>query len=79
MTQVIYQAYDDTAAVLAAPTADRGHAEVIGWSAAESQRGPGYVLIRGQNHWALRLNPDRSTTELAGDEIPAKIRQANAR
>jgi hypothetical protein len=79
MSEAIYQAYDQTAAVLATATTDREHAELVGRRVAESDRGPGYVLIRGQNHWALRLNPDRSTTELAGEEIPAKIRQANAR
>jgi hypothetical protein len=79
MTQVTYLAYDEKASVLSAATADRARAEHIGLSMAESQKCPGYVLIRGQNHWALRLNPDRSKTELSGDEIPAKIRQANAR
>jgi hypothetical protein len=77
-----YQVYDRNSALMPSKTADleqaRAIAETVVRTSQEGHR-VAYLLIAGQNEWALRFAAMGDPVKLYGSEIPSPIRRANQR
>ena len=77
-----YQVYNWSAAAMPSSTADMERAKAIAETVVRnSPEGHhlAYLLIAGENEWALRFADMGEPVKLYGSEIPDEIRRANRR
>jgi hypothetical protein len=77
-----YQVYDWHAAVMPGVTTDLARAKAIAETVVRDSpegRHIAYLLIVGENEWALRFADMGAPVKLYGSEIPDEIRRANRR
>ena len=77
-----YQVYNWKAAAMPSSTADLERAKSIAQTVVRNSpegRGIAFLLIVGENEWALRFAAMGEPVKLYGSEIPDGIRKANQR
>jgi hypothetical protein len=78
----MYQIYDWNSALMPSATADLEQARTIAEAVVrDSPVGHqiAYLLVAGENEWALRFAAMGDPVKLYGSEIPTLIRRANQR
>ena len=77
-----YQVYDWNSAAMPSATSDMDRAKAIAETVVRNSpegRHIAYLLIVGENEWALRFADMGKPVKLYGSEIPDEIRRANRR
>jgi hypothetical protein len=78
----MYQVYDWNSAAMPSSTTDLERAKAVAVTVvhnAPQGRDIAYLLIVGENEWALRFGGMGEPVKLYGSEIPAGVRKANQR